>query len=235
MADEFEEPVAEHAGPQASGGAEAADSEAADTAGTRGEDGEAREGQETDGRDGKDGDSRGGARRRNPFLLGAIALVIAAVVSAGVFGGLWANAALGGQANYSHVRDHVLQVAKGAAVNFTSVDYRHVDQYKQHAEQSTTGKLHKTLDKTMGKYTKQLSKAKLVVNGTPLQAALSSLDTHGGKASALVVMKAVIKRDGKKPSSKRMPMTLNLTKVDSGDWKVSGLGGNSGSSPLPGK
>jgi Mce-associated membrane protein len=178
---------------------------------------------------------RRAAWRRNPFLAGACVLLVAAVAAAAVFGGLWASASLGGDAHYSQVRNHVLQVAKGAAVNFTSVDYRHVDQYKKHAEESTTGTLHKTLDKSIGNYTDKLSKAKLVVRGSVMQAALSTLDTHTGKASALVVLKTVTTRAGKKPSTQRLPMTLKLTRVDSGDWKVSGLGGSAGSSALPGK
>lgn len=172
--------------------------------------------------------------RRNPFLSAAVTLLVAALAAAGVFGGLWASAASGGDAHYSQVRDHVLQVARGAAVNFTSIDYRHVEVYKKHAEQSTTGTLHKTLDKSIGKYTKKLSKSKVVVNGSVKQAALSSLDVHTGKATALVVVNVNAKREGKKPSEKRLPMTLNLKRVDSG-WKVSSFGRNSGVSALPGQ
>lgn len=174
-------------------------------------------------------------RKRNPYTLGAMALVVVTAVCAAVFGGLWAYAALGGAAQYAQARDTVLRVAKGAAVNFTSVDYRHLDQYQKAAEASTTGPLHESLTKSIGQYKKQLGQSKLVVKGSVLQAAVSSLDTHKGTADVLVVMKTVTTRQGGKPQPQRLPMTLKLQRVNGKSWKVNAIGGNASSSAIPGQ
>ncbi|MGH3435702.1 MAG: hypothetical protein ACRDRN_04470 [Sciscionella sp.] len=179
-----------------------------------------------------DGGAAEVGKRRKPLLIGSIAAAVVAAVCAAVFGGLWLFATNSSAAEYSQQRDDVLRVAETAAVNFTSIDYQHLDQYKMRADDSTTGALHDSLGKSFQQYSKQLAKNKLKVTSKEQQGVVTALDVHAGTASALVVLNTVTTRDNGKPSSQRMPMTLDLKKVGA-DWKVSSIGGNA-SSTVPG-
>lgn len=176
------------------------------------------------------------AARRLRLLPASLAFVIIAALCAATFGTLWVvggNTGNSDAARYSAARDDVLRIGETAALDFTSVDYRHFDQYRKQVGNATTGALHDSLGE-IGKYRKQLQDNQIVVQSALLQGAVTALDPHAGTASVLVVVKTVThSKDRKQPQLLRRPMVLQLKKQGP-DWKVSAIGGSAASS-IPGQ
>lgn len=164
------------------------------------------------------------SRRRNPLTVAGVVLVAVAVVAAAVFGTLWAVAAHDDSVAFSRMRDQALQAAEQGSINLTTLDYRHVQQGLARWKQSTTGTLYHQL--TQGKlsdtFAKQLRQAKAVTTSTVKDGALTELDAHAGKASALVVVNVTVAVAGGKPTTKLVPLQWDLTLTGDG-WKLSGI------------
>ena len=167
------------------------------------------------------------------WFIGSVAFVCVAAICAAVFGLLWLISSHSEAAEYSSARDDVLRVGEQAAINFTSLDYRKLDDYQTQASLSSTGALHDSLASSIQQYKQSVTSAKLVVRSSLITASVSALDTHAGTASVLVLLKTDTTRDGAQPSEQRLPMFLDMTRVGS-DWKASAIGGDTGNG-VPGQ
>ena len=177
-------------------------------------------------------DRLGDRRPSRWWFVGSVAFAGVAAVCAVVFGLLWLISSHTEDAEYSAARDDVLRVGEQAAINFTSLDYRKLDDYQTRSSQSSTGALHDSLAGSVAQYRQSVTGAKLVVRSSLITASVSALDTHAGTASVLVLLKTDTTRDGVQPSEQRLPIFLDMTKVGSA-WKASAIGGDTAST-VPG-
>lgn len=167
-------------------------------------------------------------RGRDPLVVAGAALVVVAVVAAAVFGVLWLTASHNGSLAFSRERDQALQAAEQGSINLTTLDYRNVAQGLARWKESTTGGLYSQLTSgsLVGTFTKQAQQAKSVTTGKVAEGVITELDTHGGKASALVIMNVTVSVNGAKPTTKLVPLQWDLTLTKSG-WKLSATRGGS--------
>src|SRR6201999_2921548 len=135
-----------------------------------------------------------GRRGRNPLVVAGVALVAVAVVCAAVFGVLWLTASHNDSLAFSRERDQALQAAEQGSINLTTLDYRHVAQGLARWKDSTTGTLHTqfTSGSLVSTFTTQAQQAKSVTTGKVAEGVITELDTHAGKASALVIMNVTV-------------------------------------------
>lgn len=166
------------------------------------------------------------SRRSNRSLvITGWVLVAVAAVCALVFGVLWVNASGNSDAaSFSKMRDDALRAAEQGSINLTTLDYRNVQQGLNRWRDSTTGELYSQLTSgnLVSTFTKQAQQAKSITTGKVLDAVITDLDEHAGKASALVYMDVTVSASGGKPSEKRVPLQWDLTLVN-GVWKLSGI------------
>lgn len=186
-------------------------------------------------------------RSRGPYLIASVVLLVIALTAAIFFGVSWLLAANSDQAKYAAARDDALRVGEQMAVNFTSLDYRHMDQTKKTLEASTAGALHNQVGKTIDQYKKQMQQLKLVTHSTLVEGSVVSLDTHQNQASVMAVVNSTKQSDQKngnnknQQASQRLPIIIGLTRAnDDAPWKansVSGapvMGSGAGSAGAPG-
>jgi Mce-associated membrane protein len=174
-------------------------------------------------------------RGRNPLVVAGAALVVVAVVCAGVFGGLWLKASHDDSLAFSRMRDDALRAAEQGSINLTTLDYRNVAEGLNRWKSSTTGGLYSQLTSgsLVSTFTKQAQQAKSVTSGKVLDGVITDLDEHAGKASALIYMDVTVSASGAKPVEKRVPLQWQLTLTGSG-WKLSGIP-QGAASPTPGQ
>jgi Mce-associated membrane protein len=162
-------------------------------------------------------------RRSNPLVLAGIVLVVIAAICAAVFGYLWFHAAHDDTLAFSTDRDKALQAAEQGSINLTTLDYRNVAQGLDRWKQSTTGDLYTQLTSgsLVSTFTKQAQQGKSVTTGTVVDGAITDLDDHAGKASALVIMRVQVTAAGKS-TQKLVPLQWGLTDTSTG-WKLSAV------------
>lgn len=165
-----------------------------------------------------DGERRG----RNPLVLAGAILVAVAFVCAVVFGALWWQAAHDSSLAYSQARDDVLRAAETGASNFTTLDYRNVQQGLDRWKQSATGDLYTQLTQASNAFSQQVAQAKAVTTGKVREAAVTQLDTHAGKASTILVVDVIVAPAGQKAQTKTLPLQADLIATNTG-WKLSAL------------
>jgi Mce-associated membrane protein len=164
----------------------------------------------------------GERRRRNPLVLAGAILVAVALVCAVVFGVLWQQAANDSSLAFSKARDDVLRAAETGAANFTTLDYRNVQQGLDRWKQSATGDLYTQLTQGSNTFSQQVTQAKAVTSGKVREAAVTELDTHAGKAATILVVDVTVTPAGQKAQTKTLPLEADLTATDTG-WKLSAL------------
>jgi Mce-associated membrane protein len=170
-----------------------------------------------------DGTAEPGRRRRNPLILAGIVLVVIAAILAAVFGFLWYQAAHDDTLAFATTRDKVLQAAETGSINLTTLDYRKVQEGLTRWKESTTGALQSqfTSGSLASTFTKQAQQGKTVTTGTVQDGAVTDLDVHGGKASALIIMRVQVTASGK-TTTKLLPLLWGLTNTSTG-WKLSAV------------
>lgn len=183
-------------------------------------------------------------RRPNLFLIASVVLLVISLGFAIYFGIAWTRASTSDDAKYGKARDDALRAGEQMAINFTSLDYHHMDRTKKNLERSTTGSLHDQVSKTIGQYKKPMSQMKLVTKSDLVEGAVVNLDTHQNKASVLAVINSTSKASGggakgkkgkeAKPQTQRLPIVIGLTRDDAGSrWKANSVSGAPGMSGQP--
>lgn len=158
--------------------------------------------------------------------LTSLVLVFVAAVCAVVFGGLWIAAANNNTLSQARARDVALQAAETGAVNFTTLDYRNIQQGLDRWKQSATGNLLTELSSGLNTFEQQVQQSKVVTTGKVVDGALTSLDLNGGKAEAVVLVDVTVAPSTGQPGTKRLPLDVTLTNTGSSSqpvWKLSNL------------
>lgn len=173
--------------------------------------------------DGDDDEPGAAGPRRGPnwLLFGALAILLAGLVCAVIFGLRWYRAGTSDAKSISESRDSAVVTAQQFATDFTSLDYRHLDAYKKALQSVTDGPLYNSLAQRIDQGSKQITSAKLVVTSkiAPNQAAATQLDDHAGTASVMVVVTSTPTTNGKVGTANRVPLLVQLTKIN-GQWKA---------------
>ncbi|MEU2429265.1 hypothetical protein ABZ611_07025 [Streptomyces sp. NPDC007861] len=165
------------------------------------------------------------ARRtpRNPLLIAAVALAVAAAGWAGLSGWSWYAAAHDDAAAYAHERDRVLAAAEQAVQNMNTLDHRDVARGLDRWEDSSTGDLHGQLVDGRGQFEKQIKEARTVTTAKVLSGAVSELDERAGRASVMVALRITVTAPKGEPAAKESRLLGELTRTPEG-WKLSALG-----------
>jgi Mce-associated membrane protein len=162
-------------------------------------------------------------RWRHPVLLGAIALLVAAVAVAVWFGVAWIQAGNDPSLTRAKARDEVSRVAEQSIITFHTLDYRNVDEGLSRWEAASVGPLH---DEVIGR--RQSSKqaieaAKTVTTGAVKSLAVTDLNEFEGTATVIAAVEVTVTPDGKQPERKFLRIQGSLQRTGDG-WKLSGIG-----------
>jgi Mce-associated membrane protein len=160
--------------------------------------------------------------RRWALPIAAVLVVLAAgyAVWAGVS---WWSRSTSDGVSYSKQRDEVLRVGQVGIANFTTLDYRKVDEDLNRWSESSTGKLHDEIETGRESRKKQLQDAKTVTTSRVLDAAVTSLDDRAGAAHLIAVVESTVTPDGGQAVKKVNRYQTELSRTDAG-WKLSALG-----------
>lgn len=151
----------------------------------------------------------------------ALVVGLAFVVTLGALCG-W----LGYRAHQSHqaqqFRAQLLQVGRQGAINFTTIDYEHVDADVQRILDGATGAFHDDFKAKSGPFIEVIKKVHSKTVGTVAEAALESVgDSDGVVLVAVTVKTSKMGRPDEQPRYWRMRMTvsrqgpdLKVSKVD---------------------
>jgi Mce-associated membrane protein len=160
--------------------------------------------------------------RRDPLLIVAAVVLLAALAFAGLAGWSLASAPRSAAAA-SGARDGVLQAGEQAVLNFNTLDYRSVGRGLRLWEQSSTGALHAEVVAGKTAFERQITLAKTVTTARILDAALTQLNLHAGTASIIVAIQITVTPAGGQAVTKQSRLVGTLTRTSSG-WKLSALG-----------
>ncbi|MBB5954831.1 Mce-associated membrane protein [Saccharothrix tamanrassetensis] len=160
--------------------------------------------------------------RRRFLPIAAVLAVLAAgyAVWAGVS---WWNSTTDDSAAFSREREEVLRVGQVGIANFTTLDYKKVDEDLNRWLDSSTGELRTEIETGRDSRRKQISDARTVTVSRVLDAAVTDLDTRAGKAHLIAVVETTVTPDGTQPVKKVNRYQTDLTRTDAG-WKLSALG-----------
>ncbi|HEY3684680.1 MAG TPA: hypothetical protein VGL93_16720 [Streptosporangiaceae bacterium] len=165
----------------------------------------------------------GGRVFARPLLAAAIALVVVAAGCAVYFGGAWYTAAHDESLRYSQMRDSALVSGEQAVQNLNTLDYRHVDQGLNLWLQSSAGDLRNSITAGRKTFAAQVQQAKTATTAKVLDAAITQLDEHAGKAAIIVALEITVTPAKGKPATKQSRLQGELTRTGAG-WKLSKIG-----------
>ncbi|WP_329235719.1 MULTISPECIES: nuclear transport factor 2 family protein [unclassified Streptomyces] len=160
---------------------------------------------------------------RNPLVVAAIVLTVAAAGAAGWGGWSRYDAAHDGSAAYAEARDAALAAGEQAVQNMNTLDHAQVEKGLDRWEDSTTGDLHRQLVDGRDAFVKQIEAARTVSTARILSGAVTELDERAGKAGVMVALRVTVTAPEGKPAVKESRMLGQLTRT-SGGWKLSALG-----------
>ncbi|MGW9476702.1 hypothetical protein ACWGRK_00875 [Saccharomonospora azurea] len=172
---------------------------------------------------------RSGPSRVLVFL--GLALALASLVVAVVFGEMWRRAADSDDVRIAESREAVVAAAGTAVVAFTGLDSEKPDEYFRRQKEIATGDLLKEIEATEQQYREAISQAKTTVDAQVADVAVEELNVHEGKALALAVVELTITQE-KDSGTKTLRMQLHLERDRGGAdsdgsseqaWKVSGI------------
>jgi Mce-associated membrane protein len=167
-----------------------------------------------------------GRRPGNGLRLSALVLVILAAIAAITFGVMWLLASNDDNLTTDRVRDSALQAAETGAVNFTTLDYKNIQQGLDRWKQSATGDLYTQLTSGANTFEQQVQTAKVTTAGKVVDGALVSLEPHTGTAEAIVVVDVTVTPSTGSAATKRLPLDVSLTNTGSENtpvWKLNKL------------
>ncbi|AHH99748.1 hypothetical protein GCM10010174_16760 [Kutzneria viridogrisea] len=159
----------------------------------------------------------------SPPVLITAALAVAATLVAAWFGWSWWSAAHDESAAFSRDRDQVLRVGEQAVVGMNTLDYRSVQPGLASWQSLTTGDLHDQLVRDNPSYVSKIQEAKTATTAKLVDAAVTELDQHAGRAAVLAVLDITVTPQQGQPVTKRNRFQGQLTRTDAG-WKLSALG-----------
>ncbi len=160
---------------------------------------------------------------RNPLVVAAIVLAVAAAGAAGRGGWERYEATHDDAAAYAGARDEALAAGEQAVQNMNTLDHAKVEQGLDSWEESTTGDLHKQLVDGRDAFVEQIEAARTVSTAEILSGAVTELDDRAGKAGVMVALRVTVTAPEGKPAVKKSRMLGQLTRTSEG-WKLSALG-----------
>lgn len=163
------------------------------------------------------------ATTRNPLVVAAIALTVAAAGAAGWGGWSWYDAAHDDSAAYAQARDDALAAGEQAVQNMNTLDHRKLEKGLDSWEDSTTGDLHRQLVDGRDAFVKQIESARTVSTAQVLSGAVTELDDRAGRAAVMVALRVTVTAPKGKPAVKESRMLGQLTRTTDG-WKLAALG-----------
>jgi Mce-associated membrane protein len=167
------------------------------------------------------GRQEGPGRQRDPLLVTAGALLVAAVAFAAWSGWSWLSAPR--VSGHPQVRDQALQAGEQAVLNFNTLDYRTVGQGLKLWEQSSTGSLHNEVVAGQTAFEQQIAQAKTVTTAKILDGALTGFNAQSGRASLIVALQITVTPARGSAATKQSRLSGQLIRTASG-WKLSALG-----------
>ncbi|MEU4444425.1 nuclear transport factor 2 family protein [Actinosynnema sp. NPDC050801] len=156
-------------------------------------------------------------------------LPVTAVLAVLAFGyALWAgvswwSASSNDSVEFSREREEVLRVGQVGIANFTTLDYKKVDEDVDRWLDSATGELRSEIEDGRDERRKQIEDAKSVTVSRVLDASVTELDSRAGKAHLIAVVETTVTPEGGQPVRKINRYQMDLTRTDAG-WKLSALG-----------
>ncbi|WNV90911.1 hypothetical protein [Umezawaea sp. Da 62-37] len=153
----------------------------------------------------------------------AVVLVVLAAGYAVWAGVSWLNGSNNDATAYSQEREEVLRVGQVGIANFTTLDYRKVDEDLDRWLQSSTGDLREEVETGKDTRKKQIQDAKTVTTSRVLDAAVTELDDRAGQAHLIAVVETTVTPDGGQAVKKVNRYQTDLSRTDAG-WKLSALG-----------
>ncbi len=157
------------------------------------------------------------------FLPVAVALAVAAGGYAVWAGVSWWSASSSESVEFARERDEVLRVGQVGIVNFTTLDYKKVDEDLNRWLESSTGGLRSEIESGRDSRKKQIEDAKTVTTSRVLDAAVTELDARAGTAHLIAVVETTVTPEGGQAVKKVNRYQTDLTRTDAG-WKLSALG-----------
>lgn len=160
--------------------------------------------------------------RRWVLPVAAVLAVLAAgyAVWAGVS---WWSASSDESVEFSREREEVLRVGQVGIANFTTLDYKKVDEDLDRWLDTSTGELRSEVEGDRASRKKQIEDAKTVTVSRVLDAAVTELDARAGKAHLIAVVETTVTPEGGQAVKKVNRYQTNLVRTDAG-WKLSALG-----------
>lgn len=157
------------------------------------------------------------------FLPVAVALAVAAGGYAVWAGVSWWSASSSESVEFARERDEVLRVGQVGIVNFTTLDYKKVDEDLNRWLESSTGGLRSEIESGRDSRKKQIEDARTVTTSRVLDAAVTELDARAGTAHLIAVVETTVTPEGGQAVKKVNRYQTDLTRTDAG-WKLSALG-----------
>ncbi|GAA2663732.1 MULTISPECIES: nuclear transport factor 2 family protein [Actinosynnema] len=152
--------------------------------------------------------------------------VVLVVLSAGyaLWAGLgWWSTSTGDSVAYARERDEVLRVGQIGVVNFTTLDFREVDEDLDRWLDSSTGDLRREVEEGRETRREQIEQARTVTTSRVLDAAVTELDARAGTAALIAVVETTVAPEGGQPVKKTNRYRTALIRTDAG-WKLAALG-----------
>ncbi|MBW4715946.1 nuclear transport factor 2 family protein [Saccharothrix obliqua] len=160
--------------------------------------------------------------RRVLLPVSAVLVVLAAGYAIWA-GASWWSAESAESVAFAREREEVLRVGQVGIANFTTLDYKKVDEDLNRWLDSSTGELRGEVETGRDTRRKQIADARTVTVSRVLDAAVTDLDARAGKARLIAVVETTVTPEGGRPVKKVNRYQTNLARTDAG-WKLSALG-----------
>ncbi|MFB4317888.1 hypothetical protein [Actinomadura sp. 21ATH] len=152
----------------------------------------------------------------------AMVLAVVAAVCAAWFGWSWYAAAHDESLGFSRERDEVLRAGEQAVQNLNTLDHRSLDRDLKLWQDSSTSELYQEIVQGRPQFEKAVQQAKTITSAKVLDAAVTELDRHAGKASVIVGLQITVTPPKGEPAVKKTRLMGQLTRTATG-WKLSAL------------
>jgi Mce-associated membrane protein len=152
----------------------------------------------------------------------AMALTVVAALCAAWFGWSWYGAAHDDSLSFSTERDEALRAGEQAVQNLNTLDYRSLDQGLKLWQDSSSSELYQQIVQGRPQFEQAVKKAQTITSAKVLDAAVTELDQHAGKAGVIVALQITVTPPKGEPTVKKTRLVGQLTRTATG-WKLSAL------------